>query len=148
MNKLLLLLLLIAAPVILAQDFGSGTPLSIDLGPPVAAGPSGFISLVMSNIGTINTVAATEYTPYGAGDAANGPQATESDVYSITATSGTIDELSVRLDGDIGTSADDLTVTLMLDGVAQSLACTVEGEDVGDQETCTDSVNSVVVAQG
>lgn len=84
--------------------------------------------------------AATEYNCLMGGISWN---ATESNVYQVVPTGGTISKLYVELSGDVAADAS-VTFTLMVAGEATVLTCTV----VAGASTASDLVHSVDVVAG
>ena len=138
--------LLLALPFLLGQDYGSGLPTVGLLSAPPVSGPLGSDGLIAftdteEDISLVTT-SGDDFTGIAGGF---GWDSSHQSRAQLVAAAGTLKDLSVKLSGDIGTAGDDLTVSLLVNGLA-NIACTIEGEDVGDQTTCPGATSITVAA--
>jgi hypothetical protein len=89
-----------------------------------------------------NDTSATEYTCVSS--SSQNYESTESEVWQVVPTSGTVSNLYVSLVSDPGTNPDAFRYTLRKNGVSQALTCTITADDKTGNDTDVGHAVSVV----
>ncbi len=148
MRRLVLALVLCAA-CLMGQSYGAGVPMIL-VGAPVVAGGSAITMMVFSSAQNVNPGAATS-TQYVSiwGYGLHSTVYTAIDhVETPWPIDGSFSNLRYWNEEGRADAGEDVTVTLMINGVASNLACSFEGESGGGDQGCSDTCADCTVTAG
>ena len=135
-------LLVLLAFLLMGQDYGTAPHVG-----GISNAGAGSMQSVWSSM-TTGTVGATPVTRYISPQGFFTQNSSIDVIQMKVPHAGFINGMSIRLTSDIGTSGDDMTITLLIDGVDTDILCTIEGEDAGTQDFCTIDGEEVAIAVG